>query len=51
MKLLKMLQSVDILAINGPVDVEIEDISYVLNTPENTVKSHQIGRASCRERV
>ena len=40
MKLLKMLQSVDILAINGPVDVEIEDISYVLNTPENTVKSH-----------
>lgn len=28
MKLLKMLQSVDILAINGPVDVEIEDISY-----------------------
>ena len=40
MKLLKMLQSVDILAINGPVDVEIEDISYVLNIPENTVKSH-----------
>ena len=40
MKLLKMLQSVDILAINGPVDIEIEDISYVLNIPENTVKSH-----------
>ncbi|WP_455542807.1 UDP-N-acetylmuramoyl-L-alanyl-D-glutamate--2,6-diaminopimelate ligase [Intestinibacter sp.] len=28
MRLLKILQSVDILAINGPVDIEIEDISY-----------------------
>ena len=28
MELLKILQSVEILSINGPVDISIEDISY-----------------------
>lgn len=47
MKLLKMLQSIDILAINGPVDIDIEDISYDSRTViEGTmficVKGHNV---------